>query len=55
MKFIMVIIICFGMDCNAIWEQSWHPTMDDCLKASQPVKNFMMNTISKLQLAKYTV
>ena len=31
------------MDCNAIWEQSWHPTMDDCLKASHPVKNFMMN------------
>ena len=43
MKFIMVIIICFGMDCNAIWEQTWHSTMDNCLNASQTVKSFMMD------------
>ena len=43
MKFIMVIIFCFGMDCNAIWEQSWYPTMNNCLNASQTVKSFMMD------------
>ena len=42
MKFIMVIIICFGTDCNAIWEQTWYSSMDDCLNASQNVKNFMV-------------
>ena len=43
MKFIMVVIICFGMDCNAIWEQSWYPTMKNCLNASATVKSFMMD------------
>jgi len=43
MKFIMVVIICFGMDCNAIWEQTWYPTMDECLDASVTVKSFMIN------------
>jgi hypothetical protein len=43
MEFIMVVIICFSMDCNAIWEQTRYPTMDDCLKASSNVKSFMMN------------
>ena len=31
------------MDCNAIWEQSWYPTMEDCTTASQTAKSFMMN------------
>ena len=44
MKFIMVIIICFGANCQAIWEQTWYTTIDECLAQSQPARNYMMNT-----------
>ena len=43
MKFIMVVIICFGMDCNAIWEKTWYSSMDECLFESANVRNFMIN------------
>ena len=44
MKFIMVVIVCFSLDCNAIWEQTWYPTIEDCKEASGTVKEFMITT-----------
>ena len=42
MKFIMVIIICFGANCQTIWDKQLYSTVDDCLAASGPVKEYMM-------------
>ena len=47
MKFIMVIIICFGangsIDCQAIWEKKHYPSIKECITASAPVKDYMIN------------
>jgi len=42
MNFIMVIIICFGANCQAIWDKQQYSTINDCLVASGPVKEYMM-------------
>ena len=42
MKFIMVIIICFGANCQTIWDKQLYSTVDDCLAAAGPVKEYMM-------------
>ena len=42
MKFIMVIIICFGANCQTIWDNQLYSTVDDCLAASTPVREYMM-------------
>ena len=42
MNFIMVIIICFGANCQAVWDKQQYPTVNDCLAASGPVKEYMM-------------
>ena len=44
MKVIMVIIICFGANCQAIWDKQHFSSINDCLSASGPVKEYMMNT-----------
>ena len=38
----MVIIICFGANCQTIWDKQLYSTVDDCLAASGPVKEYMM-------------
>ena len=47
MKVIMVIIICFGangsVDCQAIWEKKHYPSIKECITASAPVKDYMIN------------
>ena len=43
MKFILVIIICIGANCNAVWEQSYYPTYESCVQVSQTVRQYMMN------------
>ena len=47
MKVIMVIIICFGangsIDCQAIWEKKHYPSIKECITASAPVKDYMIN------------
>ena len=44
MKFIMVIIICFGADCKALWENTFnYNTAEECIQASAPVKSYMMD------------
>ena len=47
MKVIMVIILCFGassgsLDCQAIWEKTYYPSIEECITASAPVKTYMM-------------
>ena len=43
MKVIMVIIICFGANCQAIWEKNYYPSIEECITASAPVKSYMMD------------
>ena len=44
MNVIMVIILCFGTNCQAIWEKSYYPSIEECVTASAPVKTYMMDT-----------
>jgi|TARA_B100000073_G_scaffold14548_2_gene11899 hypothetical protein len=44
MKFVMVIIICFGATCQSIFEQHFYDTEQECLNQSQSVKQYMMDT-----------
>jgi hypothetical protein len=39
----MVIIICFGTSCEAIWEQTTYNTIESCVTASKPVSQYMQN------------
>ena len=43
MKVIMVIIICFGANCQAIWEKNYYPSIEECVTESAPVKSYMMD------------
>ena len=43
MKIIMVIIICFGANCQAIWEKNYYPSIEECITASAPVKIYMVD------------
>ena len=43
MKVIMVIIICFGANCQAIWEKDYYSSIAVCITASAPVKGYMMD------------
>ena len=43
MKIIMVIIICFGANCEAIWEKTYYPSIEECVIQSKPVKDYMMD------------
>ncbi len=47
MKVIMLIIICFGtntgLGCQAIWEKTYYPSIKECITASAPVKDYMVN------------
>jgi hypothetical protein len=39
----MVIILCFGTNCQAIWEKNYYPSIEECIIQSKPVKTYMMN------------
>ena len=43
MNVIMVIILCFGANCQAIWEKNYYPSIEECIVASAPVKVYMMD------------
>ena len=43
-KIFMVIIICVGQACEGIWQNTTYPTMDDCLAAAPPVREYFMST-----------
>ncbi len=42
MQYIMVILICFGANCQAIWEKTYYTSKEECLSATLPVKQYMM-------------
>ena len=44
MKFIMVIIICFGVDCEAIFDKTSFETYDQCYQSAIATANYMRNT-----------
>ena len=41
MKFIMVIIICFGANCEAIWERVPYDSEVTCLQSTKSVASYM--------------
>ncbi len=41
MKFIMVIIICFGANCQALWENTPYDSETVCLDSTKSVANYM--------------
>jgi len=43
MNVIMVIILCFGANCQAIWEKDYYPSIEECVAESAPVKQYMMD------------
>jgi hypothetical protein len=43
MKFIMVIIICFGVDCEAIFDKAKYETYDECYKEAVVASKYMQN------------
>ena len=42
-KFFMIIILCVYGECNGIWQNTTYATMDDCLAAAPPVKEYFMS------------
>ena len=41
MKFIMVVIICFGVDCQAIFEPTTYESHDSCYEVAMQTSQFM--------------
>lgn len=41
MKFIMVVIVCFGVDCQAIFEQTFYDTRAQCLDTAMETTAYM--------------
>ena len=41
MKFIMVVIICFGVDCQAIFEPNTYDNHDSCYEVAKQTSQFM--------------
>ncbi len=41
MKFIMVVIICFGVDCQAIFEPNAYDSYDSCYEVAMQTSQFM--------------
>ena len=44
MKFIMVVILCFGADCQAIFEQDTYQRYDLCMETAAVTRGYMMET-----------
>ena len=44
MDFIMVIIICFGLDCQAIYEEFEYENYDKCISEAYGVSEYMKLT-----------
>ena len=39
----MVIVICFGVDCQAIFEQNFYNTREQCLQVAMETTSFMQD------------
>ena len=44
MKFIMVVIICFGVDCQAIFEETPYERYDLCMETAASTAQYMQYT-----------
>ena len=44
MEFIMVVIICFGIDCQVIYEKFDYETYDQCISEAYVVSEYMKLT-----------
>ena len=42
-KFFMIIILCVYGECNGMWQNTTYATMDECLAAAPPVKEYFMS------------
>jgi hypothetical protein len=43
-KFFMIIILCVYGECNGMWQNTTYATMNECLAAAPPVKEYFMST-----------
>jgi len=41
MKFFLVVIFCFGLDCQAIYETTSYPTYNSCLDVAQSTSQYL--------------
>ena len=44
MKFIMVVLICFGADCRAIYEEFRYENYDTCMIEAVKTRDYMKST-----------
>ena len=44
MKFIMVVLICFGVDCEAIFDESAYNSYEECYQVSLMTSQYMQHT-----------
>jgi len=44
MKWILVVMICWGMDCQTIYEQTLYDTENECLEQAAVVTNYAQQT-----------
>ena len=41
MKFVMVVIICFGVDCHSVFEPSTYNNYESCFEVASQTSQFM--------------
>ena len=44
MKFFLVVVICFGVDCQAIFEENAYERYDICMETAASTAQFMQYT-----------
>tara|TARA_E500000318_G_C3425761_1_gene159093 strand:+ start:143 stop:397 length:255 start_codon:yes stop_codon:yes gene_type:complete len=44
MKFFLVVVICFGVDCQAIFEENSYDRYDICMETAASTAQFMQYT-----------
>ena len=44
MKFFLVVVICFGVDCQAIFEENAYERYDICMETAASTAQFMKHT-----------
>ena len=41
----MIIVLCVYGECQGMWQNTTYATMDECLAAAPPVKEYFMSTL----------
>ena len=44
MKWILLVMICWGSNCQTIYEKHLYPSQDECLVQAEIVKNYATET-----------